>query len=99
MKRHAIIVALKAEKYDFKMSRFLKVARLLGIATFMHTKIKETGMGLGVVSNATDVDPPHFFHRGLKFNAANYYEVLERVVKPWTEILSKGISIIHYTVL
>lgn len=46
-------------------------------------------MLLGVMSNKEDVMLLPFFPWGLRVNAFNYKEVLEKVVKPWIESVSK----------
>lgn len=60
----------------------------------MHMKVPATVMVLGVVSNEGHVMPPHFFHQGLRVNAAAYTEVLETVVKLWIDSVRGDISYI-----
>ena len=51
----------------------------------MHTKFPATVMVLGVVKNEGHVMPPYFFPQRLRVNAAACIEVLEAVVKLWTD--------------
>ena len=48
----------------------------------MYTRVPETVMVLGGVSNEVRVMLQHFFRQGLRVNAATFVEVLEAVVKP-----------------
>lgn len=57
----------------------------------MHTRFPATVMVLGVQSNDKEVMTLHIFCQGVRVNAAEYKELLMRVVKPWTEGVSKRI--------
>ena len=47
-------------------------------------------MVLGVVSSNGDIMPPHFFGDKETVNAEVYIRVLDEVVKPWIDSVTKG---------
>jgi hypothetical protein len=58
----------------------------------MSTKFPANVMVLGVVSNKSDVMPPHIFAKGLKINTDEYLKVMEDVVKPWMDQVAAASS-------
>jgi hypothetical protein len=40
---------------------------------------------LSVISNESDVMPPHIFKRGLRVNSKDFKNILETLTKPWID--------------